>query len=133
MGNIEGAGLILLDVIPKVSAAGIVIVRMFNNASNSKRHLAMKPNGAKVITVNNGNPSSTPKDTSLEMKAYRIEYTLNELLGYMGETDVLIGQGLRGELGVSAVAQIQILSSLSDCRKEYDNLLRTVPEMIELV
>jgi hypothetical protein len=132
MGDIEGAGLTLLDVIPKVSAAGIVIIRMFDDASNNERNLAMKLNGANGIG-NDGNPSSTPEVIALEMKAYRIKYTMNELLGYMGETDVLMGQGLRGELGVSAVAQIQILSSLSDCRKEYDNLLRTVPEKVELV
>ena len=133
MGDIEGAGLAILDVIPKVGAAGIVVIRLFDDASNKERNMAMKLNGTEVIIGNDGNPSSTPKATALEMKAYRIKYTLDELLGYMGETDVLMGQGLRGELGVSAVAQIQILGSLSDCRKEYDTLLRTVPEKVELV
>ena len=133
MGDIEGAGLAILDVIPKVGAAGIVVIRTFDDASNEERNMAMKLNGTRGVIGNDGNPSSTPKATALEMKAYRIKYGLDELLGYMGETDVLMGQGLRGELGVSAVAQIQILSSLSDCRKEYDNLLRTVPAKVELV
>ena len=133
-GDIEKAGLTLLGVIPKVSAAGIAIVRMFDDASNSERNLAMKINdGTKSIGNNDGNPSSTPKATALEMKAYRIKYALDELLGYLGETDVLIGQGLRGELGVSAVAQIQILNNLSDCSKGYDDLLGTVPENLALL
>lgn len=131
-GDIEKAGLALLEVIPKVSAAGIVIIRMFDDASNSERNLAMKLNRSESIG-NDGNPSSSVKATALEMKAYRIKYTLNELLGYLGETDVLIGQGLRGDLGAPAPAQIQILNSFSDCRKEYDNLLGTVPEKLALV
>ena len=32
-------------------------------------------------------------------KGYRFEYAMNELLGYLGETDVLTGQGLRRQLG----------------------------------
>ena len=65
---------------------------------------------------------------SINMKAYRFEYAMNELLGYLGETDVLLGQGLRGELGVSAPAQIQILQSLSEAEREFDEMLRVLPD-----
>ncbi|KAL7551621.1 hypothetical protein ACHAWF_016581 [Thalassiosira exigua] len=130
-GDIERAGLALLDVIPKVNAAGIAILKSFGSASNSERNAAMKRKRTTSASGNDGNPSSTAKVTTLEMKAYRIEYALNELMGSLGETDVLIGQGLRGELGVSAPAQIQILSNLSDCRREYDNLLLTVSEKLD--
>ena len=65
---------------------------------------------------------------TLDMKSYRIEYALNECLGYLGESDVLIGQALRGELGVSAPAQLAILDQFRDTRKEFDELLRVVPE-----
>ena len=143
-GDIERAGLALLEMIPKVGVAGIVIVRTFDDAANGERNMAMKfisnddMTPAKSIIIGNNrndgnNPSSTPKVTALEMKAYRIKYALDELLGYLGETDILIGQGLRGELGVSAVAQIQILNNLSDCRKGYDDLLGTVPKDLALV
>ncbi len=133
-GNIEGAGLTILDLIPKVNAAGLVVIRTFDDASNEERNSAMKQNGANgTVGTDGSDPSSTPRATSLDMRAYRIRYALDEFLGCMGETDVLVGQGLRGELGVSAVAQIQILSSLSDCRKEYDILLGTVPDDVDLV
>lgn len=135
-GDIEGCGLAMLEALPKVGTAGIVVLRAFDIASNEERNMAMKRVGTRGIVVgtnNDDNPSSTPRATALEMKAIRIRYALDEVLGCMGETDVLVGQGLRGELGVSAVAQIQILSSLSDCRREYDDLLRAVPERIDTV
>ncbi|KAL9186355.1 hypothetical protein ACHAXT_005593 [Thalassiosira profunda] len=132
-GNIEGAGLALLDIIPKTNAAGNVILKSFGQASNKERNKAMKSKTNNIGDEENlsSNPSNTPKATSLEMKAYRIDYALNELMGYLGETDVLIGQGLRGELGVSAPAQLQILSNFADCRKEFDNLLLAVPEKVK--
>jgi len=144
-GGIEGAGLALLEMIPKVGVAGAVIVRTFDDAANGERNMAMKiisnndnMTATKSIILGNNsndgnNPSSTPNAIALEMKAYRIKYALDELLGSLGETDILIGQGLRGELGVSAVAQIQILNNLSDCRKGYDDLLGAVPRDLALV
>lgn len=125
-GNIEEAGLALLGITPKVNAAGLVIVQVINKSANDERNFAMKSDTAS--TRNDGNPSSSPKAVTLEMKAYRIKTTLDELLGYLGETDVLIGQGLRGELGVSAPAQLQILSSLSNCSAEFDNMLHIIPD-----
>ena len=110
------------------STAFIVLMKSFRNASNAERNAAMKRRNGLSDVKNDGNPSSTPKATTLEMKAYRIESSLNELLGLLGETDVLTGQGLRGDLGVSAPAQIQILSNIADCQREFDNLLLAVPE-----
>ena len=104
-------------------------MKSFANAANDERNFEMKNfiNGK----GKGGEGDATFRNaTNLDMKAYRIEYALNELLGYLGETDVLIGQGLRGELGVSAPAQIQILSSLGDAKKEFDELLRAIPENI---
>ena len=129
-GEIENAGLVLLDIIPKVNAAGIVLIKSFGSASNEERNAAMKQRN-NIITDGSdgdGNPSSTLKATTLEMKAYRIEYALNELLGFLGDTDVMLGQALRGELGVSAPAQIQILSEITECQREFDNLLLAIPE-----
>ncbi len=111
-GDMKQAGLILLDVVPKVTAAGRYIVRSYSIAANNERNKASDSEEAKV----------------LDMKSYRIEYALNECLGYLGESDVLIGQGLRGQLGVSAPAQLAILEQLRDARKEFDEFLRVVPE-----
>mmetsp|Transcript_14665 Transcript_14665/g.31884 ORF Transcript_14665/g.31884 Transcript_14665/m.31884 type:complete len:141 (+) Transcript_14665:599-1021(+) len=125
-GDIEKTGLVLLDIVPKVSAAGIAIIRLYNGKSNEERNLAMKR--MDEITSNDGNPSSTPKAITLETKAYLIENALGELIGCLGETDILIGQGIRGQLGSLTVSQIEILSNIADCRKEFDNLLKFVPE-----
>lgn len=129
-GNIEQAGLALLDITPKVSAAGIVILRSMNNRSNEERNLAMKINANATNSTGSldGNPSSSPNAIALEMKTYRIRTALEDLLGSMGETDILVGQGLRGDLGASAPAQVLILSNLSDCIAEYDNLLGIIPD-----
>ena len=111
-GDIKQGGLLLLDIVPKVTAAGRYIVKYFSSAANSERNKDFESEEAKT----------------LDMKSYRIEYALNECLGYLGESDVLIGQALRGELGVSAPAQLAILDQFRDTRKEFDELLRVVPE-----
>lgn len=138
-GDIEETGLIFLDIIPKTTASGITILKSFANASNKERNVAMN----KVAQNNNsggsggdggiasfGNPSTTMTTTALEMRAYRIENSLNDLYACLGEADILIGQGMRGDLGVSAPAQIEILAQIADCRKQFDALLKTVPETL---
>ena len=127
-GDLENAGLVILDIIPKVKAACIVMITAFGKASNNERNAAMKRKN-KVIG-NDGNPSSTPLVIDLEMKAYRIDDALNELMGCLGEIDILIGQGMRGDLGALTPAQIEILSNFPDCRREFDALLRAVPEKV---
>ena len=132
------AGVTLLDVIPKINAAGVIIIQSFERASNNERNLTMKKNGnisTRRPSVDGNNPtsSSSTKATALEMRSYRIKNTLDELLGYLGETDILIGQGLRGELGVSAPAQLQILSCFGEITKEYDSLLTAIPEKLTLI
>ena len=128
-GDMEKTGLVFLDIIPKVNAAGIVIMKSYGNASNEERNAAMKK-ASRSDFDNDDNPSSTTKAITIEMKAYQIEDSLNELYGLLGQTDILIGQGLRGELGVSAPAQIEILAQIAECRREFDNLLGTIPENI---
>ena len=76
-------GLVLLDVVPKVSAAGKVISKGFGDAVNKERNLQMKRSKS-----NDGTIIGSEKATSLDMRAYRFEYSINELLGYLGEVDV---------------------------------------------
>jgi hypothetical protein len=141
-GDLIMAGITLLDVIPKINAAGVIIIQSFERASNNERNLTMKKNGnistrrPSVEGTNNpssSSSSSSTKATALEMRSYRIKNTLDDLLGYLGETDILIGQGIRGELGVSAAAQVQILTCFVDITKEYDNLLIAIPEKLTLI
>ena len=125
-GKLEASGISLLDIIPKTNAAGITIIQIINKALIDERNKAMKSkknkNGEYVE-----NPS-TNKGTILEIESNRVQTSLNELLGIMGETDVLLGQGLRGDLGVSAPAQILILENFAECKREFDNVLATIPK-----
>lgn len=45
------------------------------------------------------------------------------------DVDVMIGQGLRGDLGASVVAQIQILSEVSEATVAFDDFLLTVQKL----
>lgn len=143
-GQIENTGLALLDIVPKVSAAGLMIVGLYNKQANEERNLAMKRvNPVDQINISNNisddedpsntpnyeNPSSTPTVIALETKAYRIEDALNNLVCSLGETDIMIGQGIRGELGALTPAQLEILSNIAICQKEYDMLLITVQSL----
>ena len=125
-GDMEASGISLLDIIPKTNAAGITIIQTINKALIDERNKAMKSKKRKDGEYVE-NPS-TNKGTILELKANRVQTALNELLGYLGETDVLLGQGLRGDLGVSAPAQIQILENFAECKREFDNFLATIPK-----
>lgn len=60
------------------------------------------------------------------MKVARLKDDFNMAMGLWGECDVVIGQGLRGQLGVTTVAQLQILSSLKDAVLAYDDFLTNV-------
>lgn len=52
-----------------------------------------------------------------------LEDQLNAITG--GECNVVIGQGIRGDVGVTAVEQIYILSSLRDATNALDDVLST--------
>jgi len=125
-GDMEASGISLLDIIPKTNAAGITIVQTINKALINERNKAMKSKKRKDGEYVE-NPS-TNKGTILEIEASRVQTALNELLGYLGEIDVLLGQGLRGDLGAPAPAQIQILENFAECKREFDNFLATIPE-----
>ena len=45
------------------------------------------------------------------------------VLGLWGETDVMIGQALKGEMGVSAVAQIYLLKQIKDATAATDDFM----------
>lgn len=55
-----------------------------------------------------------------------LERKVSLVLGLYGETDVMIGQGIRGELGASAPAQINIIKQLTESNEAFDELLAMV-------
>ena len=125
-GKLEASGISLLEITPKINAAGITIIQTINKALIDERNKAMKSKKRKDGEYVE-NPS-TNKGTILELESNRVQTSLNELLGYLGETDVLLGQGLKGELGAPAPAQIQILENFGECKREFDNFLATIPK-----
>merc|ERR1712238_604108 len=90
-GNLEQAGLKILEITPQMTAAVIVVRQQYTKASNEERNKQMKrflKRGVKVQTESttiDSNPSTTKQATKLEMKDYRIEYSFNELVGVLGE------------------------------------------------
>ena len=129
-GDLEGAGLNVLEIVPSVTAAVTVIRQQYTDASNAERNEAMKVymQGRRRDLSMDSNPSTNPQSTKFEMANLKIENASEDLFGALGECDILIGQALRGDLGVIAPAQIAILQQFTLCAKEFDALMRVVPE-----
>jgi hypothetical protein len=94
-GRLEEAGIKVLNLVPKVTASGRVIVTSMD----------------------------LPKSVVNDIRMERLQEQLDLALGLWGECDVMIGQGLRGDMGVSAVAQLQILTSLKEATAALDDFL----------
>jgi len=92
-GQLTEAGVILLDSIPRLTLAGRFVL------------------------------SELEKDDKNKMRSMHAEAAFPELFIKLSQTDILLGQAIRGELGVSAVAQIQILALLKDANQHWDELL----------
>jgi hypothetical protein len=60
---------------------------------------------------------------SVQMETPQISVTLTQAEKLAGSVDIKISQGMRGVLGVSAVAQLTILSELSEVKAALDNLI----------
>lgn len=88
-GRLEEAGIKMLNLLPKVTAAGRVVVD----------HVAQ---------------TSPLVGGAKDVQLMQLQSRLDETLVSFGQVDVSIGQGLRGELGVVTVAQLTILSDLKD-------------------
>jgi hypothetical protein len=101
-GRLEEAGIKVLNLVPQVTVAGRLVVGTIKEE--------LLGGGAAAAAVN-------------EMRILKLEQQLELVMGLWGECDIEIGQGLRGDMGVSAVAQIQILSSLGDAIAALDDLL----------
>lgn len=101
-GRLEEAGIKVLNLVPRVTAAGRIVVQ----------------NVAQTSTLSNG---------AKEVQLLRLETKLDETLGCFGQVDVSIGQGLRGEMGVVTVAQLSILNDLKDAIIAFDEFLEEIP------
>lgn len=98
----------------KLEEAGIKVLRLLPVIQSSGKYLVDKIEYG-LLTPNSG--------TIVDLKISKLKADLDMALGTWGECDIVIGQGLRGQLGVSAVAQLQILGSLKDAIVAYDDFL----------
>lgn len=97
-GKLEDAGVLVLGIIPKITVAGSVIIRSFDD--NTKEDLSMR--------------------------SYRVEVTMTELLVALGGFDVTLGQGMRGEMGAITAAQVLLLSDVRDVKDGFELFKRAV-------
>jgi len=100
-GRLEEAGIKVLNLVPKVTSSGRVVLNTIESEIVGK--------GSNGVIV--------------ELQINKLQDQFNTVLALWGECDVMIGQGLRGEMGVSAAAQLQILSSLQDATAALDDFL----------
>lgn len=61
------------------------------------------------------------------MKGLRAEVVLSELVVALGQVDILLGQGMNGQLGSITAAQIQILSACTDINDLFRDLFNILP------
>ena len=100
-GRLEEGGLKVLNLIPRVNIAGRLVIQTALTLSRVRKDsLAIQ-----------------------QLKEMQLESALNQLLVGFNECDVMIGQGLRGEMGVVTVAQLYILHELQDTIRAYDDFL----------
>lgn len=111
-GKLDEAGVSLLGIMPRVTACGRVVAGRLYTAAEKQ-----------------GSSKGVPAE-DYSMKAYRISVALSDLEASLGVCDVLIGQGLRGDLGVSAPAQIQILAEINEINNLFEDFMRIVPSTI---
>uniref|UniRef100_A0A7S2E869 Uncharacterized protein n=1 Tax=Ditylum brightwellii TaxID=49249 RepID=A0A7S2E869_9STRA len=103
-GQLEQAGIELLRITPRITVVGrVIIANLYKQQSNS---------------------SSSSSNNN--MKAYRAEVQYDELLGRLGEVDVLLGQAIRGQLGVVTMGQIQVLQELKEAQEFMEEFSKIV-------
>lgn len=101
-GKLQEAGIKVLNLIPKVTGAGMTIQQHIQSS------FPVSGSGAN------------------QMRVLKYQQNFQELIALWSQIDVEIGQALRGQLGVSAVAQLEILKSLKEATTAFDEFLLAV-------
>jgi len=104
-GNLTDAGVELLGIMPRITVSGRLVVASLSGDTSEKR--------------------TTASDFGL--RALRIEAAYLELLYTLNSVDILIGQGLSGDLGSVTAAQIQILGELREANTLFDEMILAIP------
>lgn len=108
-GKLESAGVEILGIVPRITVAGQVVVGALLEKGNSQKK------------------GGRGDEDDLSMRAYRAEVAMTELLTKLGQCDIEIGQGLRGDMGALTPAQIQILSTVREANTAFEEFLQSIP------
>jgi hypothetical protein len=101
-GRLEEAGIKVLNLIPRVTVAGRILVENVP--------VDLLASSSSVVSL----------------RRQQLQNGLDAAIVAWNDVDILIGQGIRGDLGVSAVAQIRILSELQDAIAGLDDFMAMV-------
>lgn len=102
--DFTGVGKLMLEISPRVTVAGRVILDTLYTMEQTQS--------------NNDHPSMT---------AYKVETAFDELVALFGQTDIALGQAIRGEFGVVTVAQLAILPSVKELVGQYTDFVKILP------
>lgn len=101
-GRLEEAGIKVLNLIPKVTMASYAIQEQVQTK------YPVSSSGAN------------------QMRVVQFQQSLQECIALWSSIDIEIGQGLRGQMGASAVAQLAILKSITEATAAFDDFLQLV-------
>ena len=118
-GKLEDAGVELLGITPTVTVAGRVIVSELSGSPRKSNDWTSSSSISEGGGENGGD---------LSMKGLRAEVVLSELVVALGQVDILLGQGMNGQLGSITAAQIQILSACTEINALFRDLFNILPK-----
>ena len=124
-GRLEDAGVELLGITPSVTVAGRVIVSELSGSPRKSNDWT-----SSSISEDDGSDGKggDQKSGDLSMKGLRAEVVLSELVVALGQVDILLGQGINGQLGSITAAQIQLLSACTEINDSFRDLFNILPK-----
>ena len=131
-GRLEEAGIKILNLIPIVTTTCNMILEdaLIQLAQSNAVRVRQEQQQQQQLTSDSGQGMSrtgSGSDSALvSLASNRLETQCALVLGLWGETDIMVGQGIRGDLGVSAVAQLQLLNQLQEATAALDDFVALV-------
>jgi len=104
-GRLERAGVALLRLAPEAVSAARTIVAI---AARQQQQ---------------SSPSSSSSSSVQLLASSKLASLLEAVEQRLGSVDVAIGQGMRGQMGVSAAAQLQVLQELDEVQAALDDFV----------
>jgi hypothetical protein len=110
-GRLEEAGIKVLNLLPRLTLSGRVLVEAAYGADVDNAMSAIESAGTESIQ---------------ELRLQQAKSLLAAAEVAWNDVDIMIGQGLRGSLGVSAVAQLLVLAEIRQATAALDDFMAAV-------